>query len=68
MKIFSDEPNFQRGLKESFVDFEPRYRQKDDCCSPIFAADSKFGDEPIGVIISRMRTAAIDNILLIEVD
>ena len=31
--------------------------------SPVFADDSKKGDEPIGVIISRMRTAAIDNIL-----
>ena len=32
--------------------------------SPIFAEDSKFGDEAIGVVISRMRTAAIDSILL----
>ena len=32
--------------------------------SPVFAKDSKLGDEPIGVIISRMRTAVIDNILL----
>ena len=32
--------------------------------SPVFADDSKKGDEPIGVIISRMRTASIDNVLL----
>ena len=32
--------------------------------SPVFAKDSKKGDEAIGVIISRMRTTAIDNILL----
>jgi len=31
--------------------------------SPVFAKDSKKGDEPIGVIISRMRTASIDNVL-----
>jgi class 3 adenylate cyclase len=55
---------FQRGLKESFMKFE----SVDDgkklvIVSPIFADDSKKGDESIGVIISRMRTAAIDNIL-----
>ena len=32
--------------------------------SPVFADDSKKGDESIGVIISRMRTAAIDNIFV----
>ena len=32
--------------------------------SPIFAEDSKFGDEAIGVVNSRMGRAAIDNILL----
>ena len=32
--------------------------------SPVFSDDSKKGDEPIGVIISRMRTTAIDNILI----
>ena len=55
---------FQRGLKESFMEFE----SVDDgkklvIVSPIFADDSKKGDESIGIIISRMRTAAIDNIL-----
>ncbi len=59
------EPFFQRGLKESFIEFEPTDGgKKMIVVSPIFASDSKIGDEPIGVIISRMRTAAIDNIFL----
>jgi class 3 adenylate cyclase len=32
--------------------------------SPVFADDDKRGDEPIGIIVSKIRTAAIDNILL----
>ena len=32
--------------------------------SPVFAEDSKKGDEPTGVIISRTRTTAVDDILL----
>ncbi|MFB5623375.1 MAG: cache domain-containing protein [Nitrosopumilus sp.] len=56
---------FQRGLKESFIDFEPTDSGKKlVVVSPIFADDSKKGDKPIGVIISKMRTASIDNILL----
>ncbi|WP_428325154.1 HAMP domain-containing protein [Nitrosopumilus sp.] len=56
---------FQRGLKGSFVDFEQSGTSKKMIVvSPVYAADSKIGDESIGVIISRMRTAAIDNILL----
>jgi class 3 adenylate cyclase len=55
---------FQRGLKESFMEFESVDNGKKlVIVSPIFADDSKKGDEPIGVIISRMRTSAIDNIL-----
>ena len=62
---FLDDPLFQRGLNESFVEFEPAETgKKMIVVSPIFASDSKKGDEPIGVIISRMRTAAIDSILL----
>ena len=62
---FFENTLFQKGLKESFVEFEPSESgKKMIVVSPIFAADSKIGDEPIGVIISRMRTAAIDNILL----
>ena len=56
---------FQRGLKESFVEFESaEVGKKMIVVSPIFADDSKIGDEPIGVIISRMRTASIDNVLI----
>lgn len=62
---FLENPLFQRGLKESFIEFEPTEAgKKMIVISPVFADDSKRGDEPIGVIISRMRTAAIDNILL----
>jgi class 3 adenylate cyclase len=56
---------FQRGLKGSFIDFEStKSGKKLVIVSPIFADDSKKGDKPIGVIISKMRTASIDNILL----
>ena len=62
---FLENPLFQRGLKKSFVEFEPsEVGKKMIVVSPVYADDSKVGDEPIGVIISRMRTAAIDNILL----
>ncbi len=62
---FSDNPMFQRGLTEAHVGFEPSAGgKKMVVVSPIFAKDSKIGDEPIGVIISRMRTAAIDNVLI----
>jgi class 3 adenylate cyclase len=61
---FSENPFFQRGLKESFIEFEPTaVGKKMVVVSPVFAKDSKKGDEPIGVIISRMRTASIDNVL-----
>jgi HAMP domain-containing protein len=62
---FQNDPLFQKGLNTSFVDFEPfQNSKKMIVVSPIFAQDSKIGDEAIGVVISRMRTAAIDNILL----
>ena len=62
---FQNDPLFQKGLDTSFVDFEPSQNSKKMIVvSPIFAQDSKIGDEAIGVVISRMRTAAIDNILL----
>ena len=32
--------------------------------SPVFADDSKINDAPIGVVISKMRTASIDNVLV----
>jgi len=62
---FLENPLFQKGLKESFIEFEPAGAgKKMIAVSPVFADDSKRGDDPIGVIISRMRTAAIDSILL----
>ena len=61
---FGENPLFQRGLKESFIEFEPtKAGKKMIVVSPVFARDSKIGDEAIGVIISRMRTAALDSIL-----
>ncbi|MEK9682183.1 MAG: HAMP domain-containing protein [Nitrosopumilus sp.] len=62
---YSQDEYFQRGLKESFVDFEPSGAgKKMIVVTPVYSTDSKIGDEAIGVIISRMRTAAIDNVLL----
>lgn len=62
---FVNDPLFEKGLQSSFVEFEPfQNNKKMIVVSPIFAKDSKFGDEAIGVVISRMRTAAIDSILL----
>ena len=61
---YSENSFFNRGLKESFVEFEPvESGKKMIVVSPVFADDSKVGDEPIGVIISRMRTTSIDNVL-----
>lgn len=63
-KNLVENPLFQRGLKESFIAFEPtKAGKKMIVVSPVFARDSKIGDEPIGVIISRMRTAALDSIV-----
>ncbi len=61
---FLDDPLFQRGLKESFIEFEPTEQgKKMIVVSPVFADDSKRGDKSIGVIISKMRTTSIDNVL-----
>ena len=61
---FSEDPIFMRGANESFVVFEPTETgKKMIVVSPIYSNDDKQNDESIGVIISRMRTAAIDNIL-----
>jgi len=61
---FLENTFYQRGLKEPFVEFEPtEVGKKMVVVSPVFAKDSKKGDEPIGVIISRMRTFSIDNVL-----
>ncbi|MCV0430804.1 cache domain-containing protein [Nitrosopumilus sp.] len=62
---FSENEFFKRGLESSFIDFESiKSGKKLIVISPIFAKDSKKGDEPIGVIISKMRTASIDNVLV----
>jgi len=62
---FIKDKKFQRGLKKSFIEFESaKIGKKIVVVSPIFADDSKIGDEPIGVIISRMRTSSIDNVLI----
>ena len=62
---FIENEFFQRGLKESFIDFESTDSGKKlIVVSQVFAADNKKGDKPIGVIISKMRTASIDNVLL----
>ena len=61
---FTENSLFKKGKKQSFVEFEPAEKGKKlIVVSPIFAKDGKKGEEPIGVIISKMRTAAIDNIL-----
>ena len=61
---FSEDPIFKRGANESFIVFEPTETgKKMIVVSPIYSSDDKQHEESIGVIISRMRTAAIDNIL-----
>ncbi|MCE9616855.1 MAG: HAMP domain-containing protein [Nitrosarchaeum sp.] len=61
---FLHDPLFQKGLKKSTIDFEPTNTgKKMIIVSPIFAPDSKKDDEPIGVVISRMRTESLDGIL-----
>ena len=62
---YSENGLFNRGLEESFIEFEPAGSgKKMIIVSPVFAEDSKKGDEPTGVIISRTRTTALDDILL----
>ena len=62
---FMENEFFQKGLQKAFVEFESADSgKKMIVVSPVYADDSKKGDEAIGVIISRMRTTAIDNILL----
>jgi len=63
---FSQNPRFIKGLEKSFVDFEPaeNFGKKMVVTMPIFAKDDEKSSEPIGMIISKMCTASIDEILL----
>jgi class 3 adenylate cyclase len=62
---YLNDPLFQKGLKKSIIDFEPTITgKKMIVVSPIFSKDSKKGNDPIGVIISRIRTESMDNILV----
>jgi len=61
---YLNDPLFQKGLKKSIIDFEPTTTgKKMIIISPIFAKDNKKGDDPVGVIISRVRTESMDNIV-----
>jgi class 3 adenylate cyclase len=62
---YSNNSLFTNGMKKAFVSFEPDSNgKKMVVATPIFAPDSKRGDKPIGVVIAKMRTAALDQILL----
>ncbi len=64
-KNLSENELFQRGLTEAFVDFESSGNSKKMLVTtPIFAKNSVRGAESIGVLIAKMRTAAIDEIVL----
>ena len=61
---FSNDPLFIRGLNENFVDFEQiSSGRKMLVVTPIFERDGRTS-EPTGVIIAKMRTTTIDEILL----
>ena len=63
---FSQDPYFLLGLEKSFVDFEPviEGQKRMIVVTPIFAKDDNHSSEPIGVIIAKMRTKTMDDILL----
>jgi len=63
---FSQDPRFIKGMRESFVGFESveNFEKKLIVTIPIFAIDNGINSEPIGVIISTMRSTEIDKILL----
>jgi HAMP domain-containing protein len=61
---YLNDPLFQKGLKQSIIDFEPTTTgKKMIIVSPIFAKDNKKGNEPVGVVISRVRTESMDSIV-----
>lgn len=57
---FAGDPLFVRGLAGSFIDFEPSAAGKKMVAVTPIPGD---GADPAGVIISKMRTAALDGIL-----
>ncbi|MBM3895493.1 MAG: HAMP domain-containing protein [Thaumarchaeota archaeon] len=63
---FSQDPYFVSGLKNSFIDFEPvaEGQKRMIVVTPIFAKDDNHHLEPIGVVIAKMRTKTMDDILL----
>ena len=62
---FQNESLFRYGLKSSFVTFEFfQNSTKMITVSPIFAKNNQIEDEFIGVVISKMGTEEIDNIVL----
>ena len=62
---YRDNEFFKKGLQNSLIDFVPSDSgKKMIVVSPVFSKDKQYDDEPIGIIISKMRTTALDNILL----
>lgn len=61
---FSEDPKFLRGLQQPFAIFEPAENggSKMIVVTPIFSGEK--GAAPIGVIIAKMRTAEINQVLL----
>lgn len=62
---FSNDPLFKQGLSEGFVDFESVSGEKKMVVTtPILPKNAKRDAPPIGVVIAKMRTEALDEILL----
>lgn len=62
---YRDNEFFKKGLQNPLIDFVPSDSgKKMIVVSPVFSKDKQYDDEPIGIIISKMRTTALDNILL----
>jgi class 3 adenylate cyclase len=61
---FSQDLYFLLGLEKSFVDFVDEGQKRMIVVTPIFAKDDNHSSEPIGVIIAKMRTKTMDDILL----
>ena len=63
---FSQDPIFIKDLKDGFVSFVPtkNFGKNLVVTMPIFLIDAEKDSEPIGVIISKIRTSELDKILL----